>query len=295
MMFQDLGRFGYGHLGVSQGGALDLHAYCWANYLLGNPMNSACVEIGVGNAVFLALEDVMISITGAEMNARVDGVEVLNWGSHVVRRGQTLKLGYARKGSYGYLAVQGGFCVEQVLGSGSTVVRNDIGRLLVDGDELVVGENVQGGDCQLREAKLTPSRFITDYDLVGEVLVIRVVFPVGQERGVSSALLDTVFRVSSESDRMGRNLIAEGELPVLDGIVSEGISIGCIQLPPGGNPIVLLNDRQTQGGYAKVGNVARVDLPLLVQARANTRLRFVAVSHEVATEEWVGFVRFFGL
>ncbi|MGJ8655790.1 MAG: biotin-dependent carboxyltransferase family protein [Akkermansiaceae bacterium] len=289
MHFQDLGRYGYAHLGVSQGGPIDLHAFCWANYLLGNCNSATSLEVTVGNASFLALEDSVIAIAGAEMNGRIDDSPIQNWGSHIILKGQTLKLGYARTGSHAYLAVQGGFCAERVLGSSSTVVRNDVGGLLSAGVELCVKGNFL---FKPAESKLTPSRFIPDYD---EVCKIQVVLAWGQEREFSSALLNTRFRVSPESDRMGRNLIADEALPRLDGIISEGISLGSIQLPPSGNPIVLLNDRQTQGGYAKVGNVARVDLPLLVQARAGAKIRFMPVSHESAREQWVDFVRFFRL
>ena len=94
---------------------------------------------------------------------------------------------------------------------------------------------------------------------------------------------------------MGRKLESHIELPQLKGILSEGVSLGCIQLPPSGQPIVLLNDRQTQGGYEKVGNVARIDLPNFVQMRPGTEFRFTPISYELATQEWREFTEFFGL
>lgn len=289
MQFQDLGRYGFMHMGVSQGGAMDLHAHCWANYLLGNDAGAVSVEVTVGNASFEALEDVEVAITGAEMNARIGDVEVAGWGVHVLRRGEVLKMGYARSGSHAYLAIRGGFCVEEVLGSGSTVVRNDIGALLGAGDALSAGGCVVGESII---SKRMASDYVPDYDGIEE---IRVILREGQDVGFSEAFLNTSFMVSSESDRMGRRLVAESSLPEFDGIISEGVSLGAIQLPPSGQPIVLLNDRQTQGGYAKVANVARVDLPLMAQVSPSRSVKFVPVSCEAAAEEWAEFVRFFGL
>ena len=289
MHYQDLGRYGSMHMGVSQGGAVDLHAYCWGNYLLGNDVGAVSVEVTVGNAVFVALEDVEVAISGAEMGARIGDVEVANWGVHVVRRGEVLKLGYARSGCHGYLAVRGGFCVDGVLGSGSTVVRNDVGELLGKGDELVGIGDVVGA---VAVSRFTPEEFVPDYDGVERV---RVILGEGLDVGFGEAFLNMSFMVSAESDRMGRRLVGEGALPVLAGILSEGVSLGAIQLPPSGDPIVLMNDRQTQGGYAKVANVARVDLPLMAQVMPSRRVKFEAVSVEQAADEWADFVRFFGL
>ena len=289
MYFQDLGRSGYMHVGMSPGGAVDLHAHCWANHLLGNDVNAVTLEITMGNATFMALEDVVISLTGAEMNARIDGVEVRSWAVHKIKKGETLKLGYARNGCHAYMAISGGFSVQQLLGSGSTVVRNDIGGFIQVGDDLLASDQLIDNSLV---TKFTPSVFVPDYHSVSE---IRIIFPEGQDEDLCSLLLDSEFTVSPESDRMGRKLISDNELPVLSGIISEGVSLGAIQLPPNGELIVLLNDRQTQGGYTKVGNVARVDLPLLVQMMPSSKFKFVSIRADDAADEWVDFVRFFRL
>ncbi len=289
MHFQDLGRYGYAHLGVSHGGPIDLHAHCWANFLLENDSDATTIEISIGNTSFLALEDSVIAITGAEMNARVDGGGIQNWSSHFIRRGQTLKLGYAAKGNHGYLAISGGFIAQQRLGSSATVVRNHIGDYLTEGNELKAHH--RSGDSSLMPRQ-TPSHYIPYYNAVEE---IRIILPSKQDSVITNQLSDTSFAISPHSDRMGINLIAETPLPSLPGIVSEGIALGSVQLPPNGHPIVLLNDRQTQGGYAKIGNIARIDIPLLVQAKPSMKIRFSPVTHQQASNEWAEFSRFFGL
>jgi len=289
MHFQDLGRYGYAHLGISHGGPIDLHAHCWANFLLENDPNATTIEISIGNTSFLALEDSVIAITGAEMNARIDGIEIQNWSSHLIRKGQTLKLGYAAKGIHSYLAIRGGFIAQQRLGSSATVVRNHIGDYLTEGNELKARHLVIDGSLMPRQ---TPGHYIPNYSAVEE---IRIFPPSKQDSAITNKLSEISFAISSHSDRMGINLIAETPLPSLPGIISEGIALGSVQLPPNGHPIVLLNDRQTQGGYAKIGNIARIDLPLLVQAKPSTKIRFKAASHQQASNEWAEFSRFFGL
>jgi allophanate hydrolase len=168
-------------------------------------------------------------------------------------------------------------------------VRNHIGEYLTEGNELKAHHFGIDGSFTPRQ---TPSHYIPDYNTVEE---IRMILPSKQDSAIANKLLDTSFAISPHSDRMGINLISETPLPSLPGIISEGIALGSIQLPPNGHPIVLLNDRQTQGGYAKIGNIARIDLPILAQAKPSTRIKFIPLSPQQATNEWAEFSRFFGL
>ncbi len=288
MHYQDLGRYGWAHLGVSQGGAIDLHAHCWANYLLGNDKDAVTLEITLGNVSWEVLVDGEISLTGAEMGAKIDGMNLSNWSTHRVRKGQVLSLGYASKGCHAYLGVKGGLAEEKLLGSSSTVVRNEMGEWLSEGDLI----SVELSDSTETITKYTPADYMPDYDEVREV---RVLMPGSIDQTSRDTFLENTYKVSPESDRMGRKLDSVGVLPKLGGILSEGVSLGCIQLPPSGQPIVLLSDRQTQGGYAKVGNVARVDLPSFVQMRPGAEFKFVPINYKLATQEWREFVKFFGL
>jgi len=271
MQFQDLGRFGHTHLGITQGGPLDIHAHCWANYLLGNEPNSTTLEISYGNCSFLALTNCLIALTGA----------VKNWHTHQLEKGDTLQLSYASKGIHAYLAIYQGFTTKNILNSSSTVIRNNIGTLLKANDTL----HSPTQHSLITNQKSTPAQFIQQYS---SEVKIRVIQP-------TSELLNNAFTISPHSDRMGINLIAPQPLPTSPGIISEGIPLGSIQLPPSGNPIILLNDRQTQGGYAKIGTIARVDLPLLTQLRPNSSIQFAPISIEQASTEWATFADFFGL
>lgn len=291
MYFQDIGRYGWSYLGVSQGGAVDMHAHCWANYLLGNVKDSVTLEVAIGNASWEVLVDGEISLTGAEVDAKLDGVAISNWSTHMVCKGQVLSIGYACVGCYAYLGVKGGFKTEEVLGSRSTVIRNEMGQWIKEGEVIEVSCDEQNQDLTSAQ-KLIPEDYVPNYE---ECCEIRVMMPDSLEVSFREEFLNNIYRVSPASDRMGRKLESHIELPQLKGILSEGVSLGCIQLPPSGQPIVLLNDRQTQGGYEKVGNVARIDLPNFVQMRPGTEFRFTPISCELATQEWREFTEFFGL
>ena len=286
MQLQDLGRFGYAHTGLSQGGPIDLHAHCWANRLLENKPHATTLEISYGNCLFKANNNCTIAIAGAEMNAQIDGVSLQNWSSHTIQKGQTLQLHYATKGIHAYLAIQQGFQTPSILGSSATVTRNQIGPLLKEHSHIEFIHHA----TPTKISKCTPSQFIPDYDATKE---IRVILPNKQDSGLSEKLINNQFTISQNSDRMGINLIAAQSLPSQPGIISEGISLGAIQLPPSGNPIILLNDRQTQGGYQKIGTVARTDLSLLVQTRPGTPITFSPINIDQATQEWIEFTQFF--
>ena len=286
---QDLGRYGYAGHGLSQGGAMDLQAHCWANRLLDNPVNEPTLEVAIGMASFRAECDLMLAITGADMQAELDGEPIGNWRSFSMRRGQTLKLKAAQKGLRAYLAVKSGFQVVPILGSCSTVERNRLGSIVQEGDVLTAKA------CHHEAAACVPPRYVSDYPDAIELRVMES-YQAGQFSADAMAkFYQEDYRVSSDSDRMGVRLEGGAVIPPSGGVISEGIALGAIQIPLDGQPIVLLNDRQTLGGYPKLGVIARVDLPRLCQARPATRIRFTAVSIEQARLEWSEFCDYFSL
>ncbi len=290
---QDLGRFGYAKQGLSQGGAMDLHAHCWANKLLENPMRSPTLEIVIGMAEFLAESDLNLAIAGADMQAEVDGVAIGNWCSFNMQKGQLLKLKPTRTGMRAYLAVAGGFSVPPTLGSVSTVVRNQLGG--IDGGLIKAGDYLPAGHQGFTDGAHVPHRFISHYPNEIEIRVIESYQSDSFSNFEKEKFYRSEYKVSKDSDRMGIRLSGPSiELP-LSGIISEGIALGSVQIPADGQPIILLNDRQTLGGYPKIGCVARVDLPLLTQARPGVRIRFFPVSLKEARTSWLEFSQFFNL
>ncbi len=281
MLVQDLGRFGVAHHGLSQGGPLDLHAHCWANKLLNNPPNCATLEITFGNAELIAGQDIWLALCGADMHATIDGQNVQVWSSFLLRKNQSLKLSYPREGLRSYLATAGGFDTPATLQSQSAVLRNDIGKQLIDGDKLNTHDRPFDGSVTH-----TPACYVPDYPNHIELRMISY----GKEH---TEIFQTNFTVSQRSDRMGVILDAESPLPPLPGITSEALPIGTVQLPPDGKPIILLNDRQTQGGYYKLGCIMRCDLPKLAQAPPGTQIRIREVDLDTARREWIEFCRFF--
>ena len=202
-----------------------------------------------------------------------------NWSSFTLKKGQHLKLRYASSGLRSYLAIKGGFKATSVLNSVSTVLRNDIGSNLQDGSTL--HNNLTDSSIHY---KRVPSKFIPKYN---SELTINVI------SGSPSALFTQTFTVSPNTDRTGVRLFTDTPLPSGSGIISESNPLGTIQLPPDGNPIILLNDRQTQGGYQKLGYVTKVDLAKIAQARPGTILRFKKASLTEAREAWIKFLKFF--
>ncbi|OEF23848.1 biotin-dependent carboxyltransferase family protein [Vibrio rumoiensis] len=297
-LIQDLGRQGVGHLGLSGGGPADLHAFCWANRLLGNPTNAAAIEITLGQVSFKAQCDVMLSLTGADMPASIDGMNLGNWRSFEMKKGQVLKLGYARKGLRSYLAVQGGVDAPSVYGSCATVVRNQLGgladsqgRALQKGDSIPINNSPES----TLEPQFVPPRFIPNYPQDVQIGVFETyqhdAFTQTQKREFYS----NAYTVSDKLDRMGIRLQGNAIYPASDGIISEGIAPGSIQFPSNGQPIILASDRQTLGGYPKIGCVSKIGLMRLAQARPGTTLHFYPADIEEETTKYCEFLRFFGI
>lgn len=293
-LVQDLGRFAYQHIGLSPGGAADEHAFLWANRLLNNRPNSPALEICFGGLQLEAFAKTTIAITGAEMNATLNERSIKNWQTHTLNVGDRLKFAHATSGIRSYLAIQDGFQLQPSFGSVATVMREKMGGLDGDGSPLKADDFLP---CTEHKPKLTthvPPLFIPDYQ---QPLILSVI-PSEQTDQVDAAELEKLYhwtyRISPQSDRMGIRLEGEPIRPKLNGIISEGIAYGTIQLPPDGQPIILLKDRQTMGGYPKLGTLFVLDAFLLSQQQAHTEVRFTQMSLEEAQEKLRYFYRFFG-
>ncbi|MDN3611595.1 biotin-dependent carboxyltransferase family protein [Vibrio ostreicida] len=293
-LIQDFGRFGLAHFGLSEGGPVDDYAYSWANHLLGNLTNCACLEITLGQAAFLIHAHCEMAITGGNLNAQLDGELLDNWSTFSAQAGQTLSFSLPKNGLRSYLSVKGGFIVEPQLGSCATVTRDQLGGL-DGGRPLQAGDRLAFGSHAVAEKRRQMTfRYKPDYDLPLELRVIEGYQVNDFAKDVVNALYQQTFRVSQLANRMGYRLDKGTVPPPPHEYLSEGIALGAIQVPPNGQPIILLNDRQTIGGYPKIGCVARIDLPRLAQARPGQLVRFVRGDLLGLQDVWCQWARFFG-
>jgi len=284
---QDGGRRGLLHTGLTQGGPLDLHAWAWANRLLDNPWGAGTLEIAFGGLELLAEADLWLSLTGADLSARIDDAPLAPWQSFLLRRNQRLRLGHPRRGLRAYLGVAGGFAID-----GPTVAREGLGGLHGDGRPLATGDRLPCTPGLKARARSVPPAYRPDYTAP---LTLRLIPGAQFETFTATArahLFGQAWRLSPRSDRMGARL--EGPpLAAPTGLVSEGIALGALQVPPDGQPIVLLNDRQTLGGYPKLGAIHPLDLAALAQRQPGTLLRIQLCPLQEAQAEMRAFLRFF--
>lgn len=287
---QDAGRLGVRHLGVTQGGALDWVAMNWANWLLGNALDAPVVEVALGGLSLLAEQDCVLALAGADLDARVDDQPLAPWRSFALHKGQRLTLRQPRQGVRAYLAAPGGFVGEAVLGSCSTVAREALGGIEGRGEALAKGQALRfaEGAPALREV---PEALRPEYP-AKPALDLVMGAQIGDFSGTSLfEAFNSDWTLDSRADRMGSRLL--GPQLVYQGapMISEGIPLGAVQVPPDGQPIVLLNDRQTIGGYPRLGALTPLALAQLAQCMPGAVVRFKAVVQETAWREQQGYLQ----
>ncbi|USE35677.1 biotin-dependent carboxyltransferase family protein [Endozoicomonas sp. SCSIO W0465] len=298
---QDTGRTGMGHQGLTQGGPMDLHAYCWANYLLGNRMGCSQLEIMGGQTKLLAHQAVTLALTGADLRARVNSQPVDGWQTIHLNKGDTLSFQFPKKGLRAYLAIPGGFAAPAVFGSVATVVRDGVGGLGTAGGRsclIGIGDFLESTSHQLFRPEINctvPARYVPDYGLEIRLNLIESYQARAFSEDSRKSLFETSFTLSSNSDRMGYRLDGAAIIPPFSGVISEGIALGAVQIPENGQPIILMRDHQTLGGYPKFGCVAQLDLNRLAQAVPGTTIRFQPISLQAAGKKLTSFYSFFNL
>jgi antagonist of KipI len=277
---QDLGRIGWQRHGVGTAGAMDRTALQVANLLVGNPRNTAALEIGLGGLRLRCLHDWIVSVCGADLGAKIP-----LWKSIRVRKGDELSFPSAVRGVWAYLAPAGGVVAESVLGSRSTSLREHLGaRPAAKGDLL----HAAPPGPAARDGRLFLPSVVPEYP---DAVAVRVVLGPQEDCFTEAAVqtfLSEPFQVTSRSNRMGYQLAG----PPLHhrktaDILSEGVATGSIQVPADGQPIVLMADRQTTGGYTKIATVISADLPALAQARPGAKVSFRSVRVEEAQDSAV--------
>ena len=283
---QDLGRYGFQRYGVSASGVMDEYSAKIANKLVGNKVGEAVLETTLKGVQIEFLQNTAVAITGGNCDVTLNGTKIELWQSYLVNRGDILKMGICRSGLRNYLAFAGGIDVPIIMNSKSTNLKAKVGGF--NGRKLMIGDILSVGVGSL-EAPLTLNKhYIPTYSKDIKVGVI-----LGQqddhftEAGIKTFLNET-YTVTQESDRMGIRLssVSGATIEHKNGadIISDGITFGAIQVPGSGQPIVMMADRQTTGGYTKIGNVISSDLAKLAQATPGTKVKFVEYTLEQAVQ-----------
>ncbi|MDR5897545.1 biotin-dependent carboxyltransferase family protein [Halomonas vilamensis] len=283
-LLQDAGRFGVRRLGVTQGGPADLHGWAWANRLAGNPWGAAALEVTFGGLTLKAQRDLTIAVAGADLGVTLDNKPLPLWQPVKVGEGQTLCFGSPMNGLRAYLAVAGGFSAEPVLGSVSCVSREELGGFDGHGSKLAEGDRLTVSDKAGQSIKPTQAPDIDRIDYRTPATL--ALLPGAQVSDFTGASLYAAFnqawQVDDRADRMGVRLTGPRLECRLGAMISEGIGLGAVQVPPDGQPIALLNDRQTIGGYPRLGALTPLSAARLAQCLPGQEVRLSAISSEHA-------------
>lgn len=299
---QDEGRYGYRRHGVQPGGVMDTFAARTANMLMNNRRNAAVMEITMTGPELRFHENSLIALCGADLSATVNDQPVPLWRPVALMAGSVLKFGRCRSGLRAYLSIAGGIEVNEVMGSRSTDLKTGIGGL--EGRALRAGDILSAAEASwearamlqqlLEQAELEKSQMkgprwhlsSREWPLYQRDPVIRVMSGADTSKFTRESLerlYSEQYVIAPQSDRMGYRL--EGsrlELEQPMSRLSEAVTYGTVQIPADGQPIILMADHQTIGGYPVIAQVARVDLPVLAQARPGTRVAFQPITHEEA-------------
>lgn len=290
---QDFGRVGVMKNGFTQNGAMDRYSMTVANRLCGNCDSAPVLEMTVLGVTARFTQDMVICVSGADFGAKINDKPIKRNKAYKINNGDILSMGAAKSGMRAYLAVAGGIVGEYVFGSASTNLRfafgGHFGKKLQSGDVLSIGtgafplgeidkweipESEYSKDAQLRVVLGPQNEMFTDEDI--------------------RLFLSQKYEVTAQSDRMGIRLSGK-PLKSKNGmdIISDGIVFGSVQVPNSGEPIILMADHQTTGGYAKIATVISVDLPRASQLSAGNTVRFKSVTVEEAEQEAKKQKRFF--
>ena len=298
---QDLGRWGYQRFGVPVSGVMDEYSHRLANMLVGNDEHEATLEMTLVGPGFTLTRDALIAVCGGDFEARINGERLPRARPVLVRAGSALDFGPCRRGCRAYLAVNGGFPVEPVMGSRSTFLRGGFGgwqgRALRRGDLLPtrdVDRSVYPG-LHKKSGRLPmvyPSWAATERMELLAPVPHDIRFTAGRhwplfDGAAREAFVSSEYRIGSSSDRQGYRLV--GPTMLLEqaaDLVSAGVTFGTIQVPSDGQPIILMAARQTTGGYPCLGEVISADLGLLAQLPPGATVRFRLLDLAAAQALW---------
>ncbi len=279
---QDLGRKEFLDIGLCEAGALDELSFFYANMLLGNDANTSVLEVALGGLEFEVKGEVFISLSGAKTKCYVNGEEIDFYATKSLKDGDRFKMGFCLNGQFIYVGVKGGFNIEKTYGSTSFSHKESIGG--INNKPLKKGDFLPIRRCEFSEKRFLKKEYIDDFS---KPLILRIVegyqcddFSEQQK----NAFYENEYKISPQSNKMAYKL--EGKPFDIEAtqLISEPIAYGAIQITPISQPIVLLKERQTIGGYPKIGSVIFCDCFSLAQRRQGQSVRFEKISLSHAQE-----------
>lgn len=292
---QDVGRYNYQKSGMSVSGAMDQFSLKVANILVGNKDSEACLEATLFGLEIKFDGDALIAVTGANLGPMINNKAVDMWSGVKVSGGDVLSFGAAKTGCRGYIAIANGIDVPLVMGSKSTYVKGKVGgfkgRMLKAGDEIKIGSL---GENNFNSIVKLPTEFIPSYNKDNTLRV--VMGPQDDyftEDGINT-FFNTPYEVTNEFDRMGYRL-SGSKISHATGadIISDGITMGSVQVPGHGAPIIMMADRQTTGGYTKIATVITPDIDIVGQLKPGDSIRFKSIDIAEAHKIYRKYVKSF--
>lgn len=282
---QDMGRTGYQEFGVPAAGVMDTLSFRKANILVGNDENEAVLEVTLMGPMFTFTSDNIIAVTGGDLGAKLNGKDIPMYQAVLAKKGDTMSFMGIKSGSRAYVAFAGGLDIPVVMGSKSTHLKSNLGGF--EGRKLGPGDEIEFTAPKTTLPNMS-RRVLPADDFSGASCELRVILGPQDdcftEKGIQTFLSST-YTLTNEADRMG--LRFEGEtIEHKNGgdIITDGISFGAVQVPSHGQPIVMMADHQTTGGYTKIAGVISVDLPKAAQLKPGCKVTFRAVTVEEAQD-----------
>ncbi|VXC82196.1 L-5-oxoprolinase (ATP-dependent) subunit C [Bacillus mycoides] len=298
---QDLGRFHYQQYGVPVGGAMDKGALRMINMLVGNEENEAGLEITIMGPKLLIKKTTLLAIGGADMEPLLNGERIPLWRPILAEEGSMLCLGKAKSGCRAYVTFAGGINIDCTMGSKSTYIRAALGgiegRMLKKGDYFQIGTGAEVASRfiqNLQEEKRIKKKWAICNNALPKYKkhpILRVITDFEYDQFTEESIksfFSKEYKVSNYADRMGYRLDGDvlNRVEEIE-ILSSPVTFGTIQVPNGGQPIILMADRQTTGGYPRIGNVISVDLPLLAQLKPGDHVTFEKITMEDAAQLYI--------
>lgn len=298
---QDLGRSHYQQYGVPVGGAMDKSALRMINMLVGNEENEAGLEITIMGPKLLIKKTTLLAIGGADMEPLLNGERIPLWRPILAEEGSMLCLGKAKSGCRAYVTFAGGINIDRTMGSKSTYIRAALGgiegRMLKKGDYFQIGTGAEVASRFIQNLQ-EEKRIKTKWAICNNALpkykkhpILRVITDFEYDQFTEESIksfFSKEYKVSNYADRMGYRLDGDvlNRVEEIE-ILSSPVTFGTIQVPNGGQPIILMADRQTTGGYPRIGNVISVDLPLLAQLKPGDYVTFEKITMEEAVQLYI--------